>query len=155
MFYRTAFKWLTITVMVLGAFLVVLLFLGYLLKENEAATTKLKAQLEQEVRQQQAKEADKNKRLARLKTPLTTAEQSQQTIIMDNQGCETDKQCFLVHTHSQNVGCIVSVNTKGAAILLKVAGQNKDSQLTSNSCQQEYTQQQSLLAQCQQNRCSF
>jgi len=155
MFYRIAFKWLTITVIVLGAFLVVLLFLGYLLKENEAVVTRLKAQLEQETRQQQAKEARKNNPFGLLRTALTAAEQSQQKIIMDNQSCETDKQCFLVHTHSQNVGCIVSVNTKGTAILLKVAGQNKGSQPTSKSCQQEYAQQQSLLAQCRQNSCSF
>lgn len=155
MFYKTAFKWLTITMIVLGAFLVVLLFLGYLLKENETVTTKLKAQLEQEARQRQAKEARKNNPLGQLKKALTAAEQSQQKIIMDNQSCDTDKQCFLIHTHSQNVGCIVSVNTKGAAILLKVAEESKDFQPASKPCQQEYIKQQSLLAQCRQSRCSF
>ncbi len=155
MFYRTAFKWLTITVIVLGAFLTVLLFLGYLLKENAAVTTKLKTQLEQETRQQQAKEADKNKLFSHLKVPLTVTEKSQQKIIAANQGCDTDKQCFLVHTHSQAVGCIVSVNTKGAAILLKIGGQHKKQQLANKPCQQVYAKQQALSAQCFQNRCSF
>jgi len=145
---------------VLGGFLAVLLFLGYLLKENEVVTTKLKVQLAKEARQQQAKEARKNKPFSHLKVPLTSAEKSQQKIIMENQHCETDQQCFLVHTHNHAVGCIVSVNTKGAAILLKIAAQNENklslsNQSSGNYCQQEYTQQQSLSAQCQQNRCTF
>ncbi len=155
MFFRAAFKWLTITIIVICGFLAILLFLGYLLKENEAVTTHLKAQLEQEARQQLAKEERKNNPFSQLKKPLTPAEKSQQKVIAANQSCETDKQCFLVHTQSQAVGCIVSVNTKGAAILLKVAAQNKSSLPFSQYCQQEYAKQQSLSAQCLQKHCSF
>lgn len=157
MFYRSTFKWLTITVIVTVAFLVVLLFLGYLLKENEAITTKLKAKLEQEASQQKAKEEQGNKPFANLSPILTASEKSQQHVISDNQSCHTDKQCFLVHTDSEAIGCIVSVNTKGAAILLKISGQNQNEnhQLASQYCQQVYIKQQSLFAQCHQNRCSY
>lgn len=155
MFAQVAFKWLSITVIVLAGFLVVLLFLGYLLKENEITTTKLKIKLEQEAIQQQAKEARKKQPFSHLTKPLTTAEKSQKKIIIDNQNCESDLQCFLVHTHNQAIGCIVSVNTQGAAILLKVAAQYKSSHSFSQHCQQEYLKQRSSTAQCQKKRCSF
>ncbi|MCW8863325.1 MAG: hypothetical protein OQK09_05455 [Colwellia sp.] len=160
MFYRSAFKWLFITVIVLVGFLVVLLFLGYLLKENEVITTKLKTKLDHEARQQQAKEARKSEPFYNIKVPLTATEKSQQKIIADNQSCQMDNQCFLVHTDSQALGCIVSVNTKGAAILIRVGAQNKPLNTRNEysaqaQCQLEYSKQGELLAQCVQNRCTF
>lgn len=160
MFFRSAFKWLSITVIVLIGFLLVLLFLGYLLKENEVVTTELKAKLDKETRQQQAKEARKSQPFYKIRVPLTAVEKSQQKIIIDNQSCQMDRQCFLVHTDSQAVGCIVSVNTKGAAILIKVGKQNKQintaSELSSSKqCQLEYSKRKDLTAQCLQNRCTF
>ena len=48
-------KWLTITLIVCAGLLIILLGLGYLLSENEKATTRLKNQLEQEAQLQQQK----------------------------------------------------------------------------------------------------
>lgn len=155
MFYRTAFKWFTITVIAIVVFLIVLLFLGYLLKENEVKTTQLKTQLEQERHQQQAKEQRQNSPFSHLPSTLTTLEKSQQQIIADNLSCQTDQQCFLVQTQSQALGCFVVVNTTGAAILLKIASQNENSQAASEYCQLEHTKQPSLVAQCRNNACSF
>ncbi len=155
MFYRVALKWLIISVIVLIGFVIILLFLGYLLKENEAKTTQLKAQLEQEAYQQQQKENRKNTLFPNLKIGLSPAEKSQQKIIANNLYCQSNKQCFLVHTNSQALGCIVAVNTTGAAILLKVAAEHDDGPSLSNSCQQEYDNQHKKLAQCRNNLCSF
>lgn len=155
MFYRTAFKWLTITVIALVVLLIVLLFLGYLLKENEVKTTQLKTQLEQERHKQQAKEKRQNSPFSHLPTKLTTLEKSQQQIIADNLSCQTDQQCFLVQTQSQTLGCFVVVNTTGAAILLKILSQNENPQAASAYCQREHTMQPSLVAQCRNNTCSF
>ncbi len=155
MFYRIAFKWLSIIVIVLVGFLVMLLFLGYLLKENEAATTQLKAQLEQEAYQQQEKEQRRKDLFYPLPKTSNSFEKSQQKIIADNLSCQTDAQCFLVHTHSRALGCIVSVNTTGAAILLKTTPKNENLQLLGNYCQQEYVNKPSLSAQCRNNHCSF
>ena len=155
MFYRSAFKWLSITVIVLVGFLVMLLFLGYLLKENEAATTQLKAQLEQDAYQQQEKEQRRKDLFYPLPNTLNSFEKSQQKIITDNLSCQTDAQCFLMHSHSQALGCVVSVNTTGAAILLKITPQKESLQLSSDYCQQEYIKKQHLSAQCRNNRCSF
>ena len=148
-----AFKWLTITVIVLTGFLAVLLFLGYLLKENEAVTTKLKAQLEQEAQQA----SDKKHRRAAIKKAeeLTSSEKSQQKIIFDNQSCDTDKQCFLIQTDNQRLGCIVAVNTKGAAILLKVSSPKSINQASKEQCQQSYLQTMHSSAQCVDNTCTF
>jgi len=148
-----AFKWLTITLIVLTGFLAVLLFLGYLLKENEKVTTRLKAQLEQEA--QQASNKKQEKFALKKEKALSSSEKSQQKIIFDNQSCDTDKQCFLIHTDNQRIGCIVAVNTKGAAILLKVASQNDVNQASKEKCRQSYRQARQLSAQCINNTCSF
>jgi short subunit fatty acids transporter len=152
---RTAFKWLSITVIVLVGFLMVLLFLGYLLKENAETTTKLKAKLEQDAYQQQVKENRKRNPYSQLSTSLNLLEKSQQKIIADNLSCQTDKQCFLIHTHSQALGCIVTLNTTGAAILLKVFPKNENQQGANRHCQQEYAKQDKLFAQCINSQCSF
>jgi len=155
MFFRAAFKWLAIAVIVVFAFLVVLLFLGYLLKENAVKTTQLKAQLEQAAVQQQEKSRRLNNSSANLQSQLTTIEKSQQEIITNNRSCNTSKQCFLVHTNSQVLGCIVSVNTTGAAILLKVASEKKSDETSNELCQQVYLKQRALNAQCRSGLCSF
>ena len=155
MLFQSAFKWLTIFVIVLSFFLAVLLGLGYLLKENKAITTKLKAQLEQAANEEQAKEQRKQQPFATLKTSLSSHEKSQKKIINDNLSCTTAKQCFLVHTNSPALGCIVVVNTTGAAILLKIATQDDSHQATSNACQQEYQQQQLLTTVCRDNNCAI
>ena len=154
MFHRVAFKWLSITVIVLVGFLVVLLFLGYLLKENEIKTTKLKAQLDQEAYQRQAKENRKNTLPSFSQITLSASEKSQQSIIANNLDCQSDKQCFLVHTHSLALGCIVAVNANGAAILLKISSMNENKPLASN-CKQEYENTHEIIAQCQNSLCSF
>lgn len=155
MFYRTALKWLTITVIALVIFLFMLLFLGYLLKENEVKTTQLKMQLEQERHQQQAKEQRQKNLFSHLPNTLTTLEQSQQQIIADNLSCQTDQQCFLVQTQSEKLGCFVVINTKGAAILLKILSQGESPHAASEYCQLEHTKANSLVAQCLSNVCSF
>jgi lipopolysaccharide export system protein LptC len=155
MFYRTAFKWLTITIIVLVAFLIVLLFLGYLLKENEVKTTLLKKQLEHEAYQQQEKDSRKNSPRSHFPAGLSSLEKSQQKIIADNRSCQTDKQCFLINTHSQTLGCTVAVNTKGAAILLKVSSKSEIQPFKRDQCQLEYSQQQAMSAQCHNSLCTF
>jgi len=154
MFHRVALKWLTITAIVLVGFLVVLLLLGYLLKENEVTVTKLKAQLDQEAYQRQAKENRKNTFTSFSQITLSASEKSQQKIIANNLYCQSAKQYFLVHTDSQTLGCIVAVNTNGAVILLKVASENEN-QSSRNRCQQEYEKAHDISAQCRNKRCSL
>lgn len=153
MFYRVAVKWLIILVIVLVGFLMALLFLGYLLKENEAATTQLKTQLDQEAYQRHEKE---HRKIFSTASPVTlsAAEKSQQKVITDNLYCESDQQCFLVHTHSQALGCIVAVNTQGTVILLKIAAEN-ERQSASNRCQHEYQKAHELSVQCKKNLCAL
>jgi len=152
--HSVAFKWLIITVITTILFLMILLFLGYLLKENEIATTKLKVKLEQEAYLQHEKESRKNTPFSYLQTSLSALEKSQQKIIAENLNCQSDKQCFLVHTHSLALGCIVAVNANGAAILLKISSMNENKPLASN-CKQEYENTHEIIAQCQNSLCSF
>jgi len=152
MFHRVAFKWLSITVIVLVGFLVVLLFLGYLLKENEIKTTKLKVQLEQEAYQRR----EKSRKATSISfSQASTAEKSQLKIIANNRDCQSNKQCFVVFTHSQIIGCIVAVNIKGTAILLKVASENESKSSAGGSCQKEYQNAHNISAQCKDNLCAL
>jgi len=126
------FKWLGIAVIVLTCILSVLLGLGYLLKENKVNTTILKQQLEQQAYQQQV---DHQKKLNRQRLPtnqvLTPIEQSLQKTISANLSCKSNQQCVLFDTGSKALGCTLAVNTKGAAILIKVLSNAK---LSSNTC---------------------
>jgi len=155
MFYRVAIKWLSITVIVLVGFLVILLFLGYLLKENEVKITKLKAQLEQEAFQRQEKDNRKDAFFTSSQANLSAAEKSQQKIIANNLDCQSDRQCFVVHTHSQAIGCIVAVNIEGTAILLKVSSENENKSSSGRGCQKEYQKLHEISAQCKNNLCSL
>jgi hypothetical protein len=138
----------------------VLLGLGYLLKENEATTNQLKIKLNQETRLAQEKEARKQA-LFRVKPinsatqKLTVFEKSQQNIIENNLSCKTEKDCLVLHTNSQALGCIVAVNATGVAILLKTANEQKISNEQTNGCQQAYSQESSLKLACQNNTCTF
>lgn len=155
MFLQRLAKWLIITVIVLAGFLLVLLALGYLLKENAASTNQLKAQLEQTAKQQQAKEQAKQQPFQSGLAQLSANEKSQQKIIHEHQACDLDKQCFLIQTHSKAIGCIVAVNTTGAAILLKISAANNNHPSATSACQQVYGQHSTATAQCVNNSCSF
>lgn len=157
---RTLFKWLLITVVVFMFFFMVLLGLGYLLKENEEATNQLKIKLNQEAQLKQEKEIWKQalfrvKPSSYLTEKLTVFEQSQQKIIANNASCQTPKDCLLVHTNSQALGCIVAVNSTGVAILLKTANEEKGSKVPTNDCQQAYSQETVLTLSCKNNTCAF
>lgn len=138
----------------------VLLGLGYLLKENEETTNQLKVKLSQETLLAQEKEARKEA-LFRVKPvnsttqKLTVFEKSQENIIANNLSCKTEKDCLVLHTNSQALGCIVAINATGVAILLKTANEQKNSKEQTNGCQQEYSQRSSLVLACQNNTCTF
>lgn len=155
MFYHVVVKWFTITAVALCALLLVLLFLGYLLKENEAVTTKLKAQLDHDAYLKQEKENAQSLPFANIPKLLTSLEKSQQNIVAEHRSCQTDNQCFVVHTHNQTIGCIVVVNKLGAVILLKTVSQNKGTEPSANLCGSEYSKKTELLAQCRNNLCMF
>ncbi|MFT6249395.1 MAG: hypothetical protein ACJAZQ_002611 [Cognaticolwellia sp.] len=157
---RTLFKWLVITVIVVVVFLIALLALGYLLKENEKTTQQLKIKSTQDAQIQQVKEARRQslfqvKPTHALTPKLTLFEQSQQKIITDNSVCQSKKECFLVQTNNQALGCIVVVNATGVAILLKTVSELNLPQVITNDCQQTYSNEPILLAACQNYTCSI
>ena len=151
--YRAVFKWLTITLIVLTGFLTILLFLGYLLKENADLTTKMKAQLEQKA--QQSNERNKLKHVFEQTKILTSSESSQLKIIKENQYCESVQQCFLLQTGNKRLGCLVSVNSKGAAILLKIAAHKAVTQVSKQQCHYGDTQAKNTSVQCVNNQCIY
>lgn len=160
MIMHTLFKWLVITVIVLVLFLTVLLALGYLLKENEQVTSQLKIKSVQDAQRKQDKEA-RRKALFNVKPThlltktLTSFELSQQKIITDNASCQSPKECFMVHTDSKALGCIVAVNATGVAILLKTASEANLTDMSTNDCQQTYSQNSVSTLFCQNNTCSY
>jgi hypothetical protein len=86
---------------------------------------------------------------------LTLFEQSQQKIITDNSVCQSKKECFLVQTNNQALGCIVVVNATGVAILLKTVSELNLPQVITNDCQQTYSNEPILLPACQNYTCSI
>ena len=154
MFHKTVLKWFIISLIVITSFLVVLLLLGYLLKENEIKVTQLKIQLEQEAFQQQHKRQQSRFNLEITET-LTATEKSQKQIIDHYTECQSDKQCFVVQTNSPAIGCTVAVNTTGAVILLKVSAVTENKKNVNNQCLHEYQKANKIMAQCKNNKCSL
>jgi hypothetical protein len=160
MIMRALFRWLIIAVIVLVLFLAVLLGLGYLLKENEDVTHQLIIKSAQNAQLKQNKEARRQALFKIKPTPiltqkLTSFEQSQQKIITENISCESTKECFLVHTNSKTLGCIVAVNATGVVILLKTVSEEAFIKTSANDCQQDYLQESVLISSCKNNTCSY
>jgi DNA-directed RNA polymerase beta' subunit len=148
-------KWLIITTIVLIGFLAVLLLLGYLLKENEEKTARLITQIEQETYQQQEQKMRKSAKPYLSSNTLSTFEKSKKKVIENNLYCQSSNQCFVVQTYNETIGCIVAINTTGAAILLKITSQGDNEYSTSKKCQKVYQAMNETLAQCRNNRCTL
>ncbi len=126
-------KWLTITLVAIVVFATLLLGLGYLLKEHEAATTLLKQKLDQQRAQSQAKEQRKQARFKSTAPPLINASSSfnslskkalasyKQQVLLENLTCVSAKQCVLIDVQFENFSCVFAINTIGASLLTKVA----------------------------------
>ncbi|WDE12447.1 hypothetical protein [Thalassomonas haliotis] len=141
-------KWLTSLLVVIFGFMVILLALGYLLKENEAQTTALKQELDQQralkqkaLKQKASKasgdravfvlepyEAGDNKAetgtgraaedKANKNAPLLA---SMARVAREHSSCQSDKQCLLFNLDPEGPGCWLAVNSQGAAILAKIS----------------------------------
>ena len=108
-------------IVVLMVFLILLLSLGYLLKENENTTTQLKQKLEQERVQQQLNSSSAREVKIELRTtpetppvelaPASSKLQLQQNIIIENLTCYSDQQCVLVVSELAGEQCWLAVNT--------------------------------------------
>ena len=156
------FKWLSFTIIVLTGFLIVLLSLGYLLKENEVATTALKNKLDEKAliqqRKKQAKQPqyiqDRNKQKY-LKKYLSAIQKSQQKIIAEHLSCSQAEQCIVVDTHSNALGCSVAINTLGAVILMKVAADASMQSKQMDDLQRDncLSKSQIQIAMCENNLC--
>jgi hypothetical protein len=123
-------KWLTITLIAVLVFLILLLGLGYLLKEHKVATTQLKYQLDRERAEQTVKEA-KQPLNSIIETSLVevvekTTKNSRkisrsikQNILIKNLTCASSKQCVLVEIEFKDLNCTFAINTIGASLLAK------------------------------------
>ncbi|WDD99660.1 hypothetical protein [Thalassomonas actiniarum] len=144
-------KWLTSLLVVIFGFMVILLALGYLLKENEAQTTALKQELDQQraralkekALKEQARKANGQREMFVLEPYEEVNQQeavddrlaetedkaykntpifaSMARVAREHSSCESDQQCLLFNLDHKGAGCWLSVNTQGAAILAKIS----------------------------------
>ncbi len=117
-------KWLGIAVVASIAFISVLLIVGYLLKENKIKTTALKSQFAQEQAEKIKSQENKSDKA------LNPYQLSQQAVILENLSCTSNSQCMLIETGDERLGCLISLNKTGAAILLKISGLKKEQNST-------------------------
>ncbi len=157
-------KWLVITLIAVVGFMAILLGLGYLLNENEKATTVLKAQLEQQAlaekrRQQRVRErtsmADysqrgeqSNKQVSKIVQPnIEVMAQFEQTVI-DNLTCVSSSQCHAITVSFKNSNCTLAINAIGASLMRKINTQSS----RINACPAAI---ENADASCQQNVCTL
>jgi len=162
------YKWLTITGIVCIGFIIVLLSLGYLLKENEIATKALKQKLDQQklaqqklAEQKQLNSSVKNPSKAVLmfvdsdedvkqKANLERVKGYKNTII-SNITCAASEQCILVNTGLAELNCVVAVNTIGASLLKKELSKEFGSTLPMDDTCNETPRK--LYSVCKQTMC--
>lgn len=148
------YKWVTITGIVCLGFVIVLLSLGYLLKENEAAVNVLKNKLDQE----KLNTTNKNTPSARLTLIDTEQEQIDKLsrykkVIVTNITCTDTNQCVLINTKEPELNCVVSVNSIGASLLMKaLREENSGKTMSQNKCD---LPQKHLTNMCKQNMCQI
>ncbi len=154
-------KWLVITLLALTGFMVIMLGLGYLLSENEKATTLLKNQLEQQAQLAQQK-TDQSNALDNYTNIITTgidskasAKQADAKImksfeqtLLNNLTCMTVAQCQVESVKFKNTDCHLASNIIGVSQLKKIATEA----ININTC--PIVPSDSQLA-CQQNICTF
>lgn len=155
-------KWLMITTIVLLGFVSVLLALGYLLTENEKATTALVSQLAQQKQTgdgsadnvthgyQQLLNNSGESLTVTIDHQILTAENStvltfEQTVI-NNLTCVLDQQCLIAKVSFTNRDCVVAVNIIGASLLAKLATESEQIGSCRNYLGEEF-------AHCQKNTC--
>ena len=154
---KTMLKWSIISLVVASAFMVVLLALGYLLKQNEIKTTALKLKLDKAYQQQtqqqiqhQAQQPSKQQIATKSLQPYLLT-QSQilvevNNLIQTHRNCTDNNQCLLVDIAFADRTCQLAINQFGAAKL---------SQLSSTGLSIEACQQYPVTssAQCKENVC--
>jgi len=133
-------------------FVVVLLSLGYLLKENEAAVTVLKDKLDRQ-KLNKAKNHTPSAHLTFIDTAKDNIDKltRYKNIVVKNIICTDVKQCVFINTKEPELNCVVSVNTIGASLLMKeLREDHKDKTRIKNICD---LPQQHLTNICEQNMC--
>lgn len=154
-------RWLIIITLVLIAFSVIVLGLGYVLHKNKQQE-ELYQQQQFELRQQQKQQQlatqqqatqasiqrqNRQKATQHLQNQLAELEslERKKTIIVEHITCATDEQCQLFDTGRIELGCVVAVNQIGQHML------NQTAFLTpSGECEEQVSQ---LKASCRHNIC--
>lgn len=127
-------KWLIITLIVLAGFMTILLGLGYLLNENEKSTKILKAQLEQEIQAERAKQEriQQRKTISEYRQPQAKGAPNKllqenslnvkafQQIVLNNLTCVSKTQCQVAQVQFKNTRCAVAINNIGGSLLKKL-----------------------------------
>ena len=152
-------KWLTITLIVCAGLLIILLGLGYLLSENEKATTLLKNQLEQDSQSQQQKlEQQRNlNHYARTDNVEVSPRLDDKSVmkkfeatLINNLTCVTVAQCRVLTVKFKNVDCRLASNVIGASQLKKIP--TSDININIDQCP---TVNSAAQLSCQQNICTL
>jgi len=121
------FRWLTILAIVLLGFLVVLLFLGYLLKENEKTVIKYQQQqsatkqTNAQVKQSLKEENQNGAHTVTLTDLKPSYAEKLVNIIASNQTCQNNSQCKLVTLEQGDNKCYFAVNSIGSALIKKLS----------------------------------
>ena len=162
------YKWLTIMGIVCLGFIVVLLSLGYLLKENKVATTALKQKLDKQKQLNSSVknpskavlmfiDSNKKKQSAEAKAINVEKIKHLTNVIVKNITCTASNQCVLFNTGLLELNCTIAVNTIGASLLGKKLGEKPDitSLNTSNTEDACYVEQQQFNSVCKQNMCQL
>lgn len=150
------YKWLSIMGIVCIGFIVVLLGLGYLLKENKITTTELKQKLEQE---NLLNNSNKNTSKAILtfvdnKQDNNDFVNKQKNIIVSHLTCTSANQCVIVNTKRSEFDCYVAINIIGASILTKTMNNRSQIEVKDTEACGVYSEQ-NFISECRSNLCQI
>lgn len=143
-------KWLVITSVVVVVFSSVLLFLGYLLHDNEQRVSAYQQQINQH-KENDKSQADKVKSLITLDDSAELKQQAEfvrqaKRIVEQHLTCHSDQQCRIFQSGQPILGCQIAINQIGHQMLNDLKKIKQAAQCSTST---------ESVASCQNNLCSI
>ena len=143
-------KWLIITSVVVIVLSSVLLFLGYLLHDNEQRVSAYQQQINQH-KESDKSQADKVKSLITLDDSAERKQQAEfvkqvKNIVEQHLTCHSDLQCRIFQSGQQILGCQIAINQIGHQMLNDLKKVKQAAQCSTSA---------ESVASCQNNLCSI
>jgi cytoskeletal protein RodZ len=139
---QSLLMWMIIASAVLAVAVLILLFFGYLLQDNQSKN--------QQYQTQQAQIASATfDTVEQAKLQETDGTTAVEKILLEHLVCQRDDQCTVVNSFQQDLGCYIAINRIGATQIKRLS---REQLVMDSAC---FDAKQPAFAHCQDNLCQL